>query len=457
MAVSRFDGWRSAITKLGTAFDKFTSYDFTEPKILQPEECSKLYHFNGLAAKVCDVLAEDALREGLCVKDDSGAEIDELQSRLTDLNAVQLLTNADVFGAALGIAGIYLGVKDGQTQDKPLDPTRVSQVEFLRLVDRRDLAVSTWYGDPLSPKFNTPELLTFTQAGTDPKAKPIAGVRVHESRFLWFGGARTATREARNKNGGWPFSKLQRVYEQLLKVGVSWDAGAQLLHTCSQTVMKIEGLREAIASKDGGEALEKRAMLIDTARSITRSLWIDTTEEVTQLTASLAGVSDVMDRQAQLLAAVTGIPITKLLGTQPTGLGATGAADERSWNNRVEAHREQDIKPQVDKLVACLAAELGVSGDVTISFPSLDRPTAAEEADIKLKTAQTDAIYVTNQIVLPEEIATSRFGGPAYSTETHLQDGPRDALEFPAPPGSPDPEEVASEEDKASNVSAKQA
>lgn len=436
--VLRADGWWSALTKLGTAFDKLTSFRFARSKLLNVEECSNLYYFNPLAAKVCSVLAEDAMREGVCIRDDDGAEIDDVQSRLRELDVVRQLTDGAVFGAVYGAGGVYLGVEDGLAPDQPLDVERVTAVQFLRVIDRRDLAIRKWYHDPLTSKFNTPELYSFVQTGVG--GAEITGTLIHESRFILFAGVRTGQREANRENAGWPFSKLQRLHDQLLRVGVSWDAAAQLLQTSSQTVMKINGLREAIASDKGAEALEKRAQLIDAARSITRSLWIDSDgEEVEQLTTSLAGVGDIMDRLGSMLAAASEIPVTKLFGTMPTGLGATGDADERTWNNRVESYREQEIKPKLDLIVSCIAKEVGVSGDIDIEFPSLDRPTEAETSDIRLKTAQTDQIYVNAQVVLPEEVAISRFGGARWSMETQLKPGPRDALEFPAPPGSPDP------------------
>lgn len=431
----RVDSWASALTTLGTQFDKFKSYVFLRPRLLSAEECSVLYHYNPLAKKICDIFPEDALREGVCAKDDEGQNLDDVDSRLTELDAVKAMTLAAVWGNTFGWGAVFLGVDDGLEQTEPLDPTRVSNVRFLRVVDRRDVAPRTWYTDPLSPKFDLPQTFTFVQAQSGAATgKQLVSQEIHESRFIKFEGARTSVREQR-ANGGFPHSKLQAVQEQLLRVGVSWDNAAQLLQVVSQTVMKIKGLQQALVSDKGAEALEKRAQLIDMTRGITRSLWIDADgEEVSNLSTPLAGVSDILDRLGAMLAASTGIPVTKLFGTQPTGLAATGAADERSWNNRVESYRTQELLPAFDKLVSCLATELKITGDVNVDFPSLDRPTDTETADIRLKVAQGDKLYVDMQAVLPEEIAVSRFGGPNYSIDTHLNPGPRDALEFPAPP-----------------------
>jgi phage-related protein (TIGR01555 family) len=425
----RFDGWKSALTKIGTNFDKLLSYVFVAPRRLTTQQCADLYNFNALAAKICEIMPEDAMREGVCVKDVKGAESDPIKARLTELNALELVTDAAIWGAVYGKGGVYLGVQDSLTQDQPLDAKRVIKVNFLRAVDRRDISPRTWYRDPLTTKFNTPETYTFNDPGNNPKL--TVAVEVHESRFLWFDGVRTSQRDAREQNEGFPFSKLQKLYEQLLRVGVSWENAAQLLAVASQTVMKIDGLRDALVSEGGAEALEKRAQFCDAARNITRSLWIDLNEEVELLSVPFAGIGDILDRQGSMLAASAGLPVTKLFGTQPTGLSATGEADERSWNNRVESYRIQEIKPEIDKLIACLANELNLADELTVHFPSLDRPSEAESADIRLKVAQADHIYMTDRAVLPEEIALSRFAGPEYSMDTQLNPGPREELEFP--------------------------
>lgn len=429
-ALTRLDSWASALTKLGTAFDKLQSYSFRPGRLLQPEECSQLYYYNGLARKICDIYPEDAMREGFCVKDAKGAEVEKIKTKLNDLGAAKALTSAAMFGNAFGRAGVLLGVNDGKRPHEPLDVEGVVSVDYLRVIDRRDLAIARYYGNPLSSNFNTPELFTFTQPSNEqtPTSLPAgfdASVQVHESRFIWFDGSLTGQREMR-MNQGWPHSKLQLVEDQLLRVGVSWDNAAQLLQIASQTIMKVDGLRNALVSEKGQEGLERRAMFVDLARSITRSLWVDKEEEVEQLNIPLAGIGDVLDRLGSMLSAHSGIPVTKLLGTMPTGLGATGAADEKSWNNRVESYREQTMKPGIDKLVACVASAEKIKGELKISFPSLDRPTEAETADTRLKVAQADHIYVTDQVLGPEEVANSRMGGAKWSMETQLEPSLRD-------------------------------
>jgi hypothetical protein len=71
--------------------------------------------------------------------------------------------------------------------------------------------------------------------------------------------------------------------------------------------------------------------------------------------------------------------------------------------------------------------------------------TPAEEADIKLKTAQTDQIYIDKGVVTPEETGTSRFTAEGYSTETTIETEVRDLAATAADDTSTDAPEAAAD------------
>jgi hypothetical protein len=109
----------------------------------------------------------------------------------------------------------------------------------------------------------------------------------------------------------------------------------------------------------------------------------------------------------------------------------------------------------------------------SLKFPELKQLSAVEKADIRLKTSQADASDVTAEILLPAEIAKSRYGGDGYSTETQvdlkLREQTRAAVQDPegsggaiddpfhtgaGEPGSsppPTPEELAAQAEAGAN------
>ena len=64
-----------------------------------------------------------------------------------------------------------------------------------------------------------------------------------------------------------------------------------------------------------------------------------------------------------------------------------------------------------------------------MAFNPLWQMTEAERVDIRLKQSQADVAYINAQVLTPEEVASSRFGGDAYSIETKLDLEARAAFE----------------------------
>lgn len=55
-----------------------------------------------------------------------------------------------------------------------------------------------------------------------------------------------------------------------------------------------------------------------------------------------------------------------------------------------------------------------------VYFPPLKQMSDLEKADVRLKTSQADASDITQGILLPQEVAVSRFRPEGYATETHI-------------------------------------
>jgi hypothetical protein len=55
-----------------------------------------------------------------------------------------------------------------------------------------------------------------------------------------------------------------------------------------------------------------------------------------------------------------------------------------------------------------------------ITFPALWQETEKEKTELRKIQADIDAIYLQNQVLLPEEIALNRFGSGSFSVETSI-------------------------------------
>jgi hypothetical protein len=142
------------------------------------------------------------------------------------------------------------------------------------------------------------------------------------------------------------------------------------------------------------------------------------------------------------------------MGQAPAGLNATGESDVRWFYDSIKAQQNTVLRPAINKLVqlAFHALKIPEPANWTIRFNPLWQMTEEQQAAIRKTQAETDAIYINAGVVTPEEIALSRFGGDAYSTETVIDADARKELfggageasakeepqdEEPPPPGEP--------------------
>jgi phage-related protein (TIGR01555 family) len=430
---TRMDGWFNTLTGLGTTRDKRMAGQFQAGMVLTAEECESLFHHDDLANTIISAVPNDALRQGFKVKrsteEEEGAdaavgEVQEdavtLDKALRALCVVEKLREAMIWGRCMGGGFILLGVKGSGRPEMPLVDEMVKAVDFLTVLDRRDLTPATYYQNPLEPKYGEVETYYLNPMSQGALPSFMAQVRVHESRLIRFGGAMTS-RRAKQQNGGWDHSVLQKLVDKLRDVNSNWDSVVTMFQDMSQAVYKLQGLIDAIAEGDS-VALEERMALVDSLRSITKAIILDAEAEDFKLVerGTMNGVGDLLDRSWIRLSAAARMPVTILMGQAPAGLNATGAIDLRWWYDTVRTAQEVEIKPPALRIVRLVAQSLFPAMDPEsweLEFPSLWMLTPQEAADLRGKVADTDTKYIQAGVVLPEEITLSRFGRGEYSTE----------------------------------------
>ena len=123
-------------------------------------------------------------------------------------------------------------------------------------------------------------------------------------------------------------------------------------------------------------------------------------DELDQKDTSLADLDAVINTQYQIVAAAAGVPATKLLGTSPKGFNATGEFEEASYHEELESIQQHGLSPLVNRhhlllIRSHVAPKFKLAPfNTEVAWKPVDSPTAAEQADINLKKAQTDETLV---------------------------------------------------------------
>lgn len=367
-----------------------------------------------MAARIVDLLPEEAMRKDWSYSGVEKSKSDQYVSRLNDLDAKNKLREAWKQGRQYGGSAIVYFSKGTVVMEEPMRENE--EVTALHVLNRFELQADTTSIDmnPLSPTFRMPTIfrLNVIQTGS----ADLNNLQIHISRLELFYGAKLP-RRLFIENGYWHDSVLTRPYNVIRNYQTSHDSSAAILQDFNVGVFKMRNLAELVsAGKE--DQIRDRVELANYSKSVIRSLIIDESESYEDKSRTVTGMPELLKAAGTNLVAQTDIPHTKLLGESPDGSNATGNATMTSWYDYVDSQRKEYLTPKL----LCLTKKLNPDAPKTIavSFDSLWQLDDKEEADVRLKVAQADAVYLDRGVLDPAEVAVSRFGGDKYSMETEI-------------------------------------
>ncbi len=469
----RLDGWVSQLSGMGIlGKDKNESSFFARQRRLPQDTLDAMYRHDALAARIVDTIVDDAMRKGFRIvfKGDDENPIDpkdvnEINSKVNKwAQSVQLHPNvkkhvkqARAFGGSL----LVMGAEDGQDPAEPLNPDAISDFTFIKPLDRFQVSSSGMLNtDARSHAFGLPNwyhlhsvvgtagargnslmdqelqrragIVGGSSVGTfahEENVPTLSNVTVHTSRVVRTDGISLSDRSRLN-NDGWGDAVLERVHDPLRNWNTVMNATGSLVVDMNGMVYGIKGLAQLVAANKGNE-LQKRFQMMDLAASNWNAKVLDADgETATRLATNLTGLGEVIDRIGMHLGAAAAMPLTLILEVSPGGFG-TGANENNQWDDVVAAYQVEVLEPifeQVFKVLFSSKEFSSVPENWSIEFNPLSQMTELEQADLHLKQAQADQIYIGITVLTPNEVAESRFGGESYSVNTQLDEEAREGM-----------------------------
>jgi phage-related protein (TIGR01555 family) len=390
----RNDSWQNLLSGLGSGRDKSTYTHLSPSDRFQPDYLEQLYINDDIAARICDLVPSEMLRQGFSIKvNDEDFTWDSLSETLRDV-----LVKARIFGVAF----VYVGADDGQAQEQALSLAKIRSLRFLNVLSPKDLSHQSFFNDAQQANFGQPELYRLNSS------KHHQSTTIHSSRLIpFFGTAPLSPRQ-------FPPSILQRIYPVLQQFHTAWQATAHLMTDAAQGVFKLKGLHSAVASNRSEELL-KRMALVDMSRSISRSILLDAEdEEFRRDSYGFAGIPEILEKMMLRLAAAARLPVSLLMGQAPAGMNATGESDTRFFYDQVRAEQE-GIKPKIERLIKIKVGD--DNAQIHIDYPALWQMTDREKAELRRMEAETDRIYLQEGVLLPEEVAIKRFSSGDFAID----------------------------------------
>jgi phage-related protein (TIGR01555 family) len=248
--------------------------------------------------------------------------------------------------------------------------------------------------NPLAQDFSTPEIR-------------INGIKVHSSRYEWL-----VHSFLPDRNMG--VSVIQTVLDAAKSQGIALWSVTTLLSELSIKVFKSPDVNSADPNK-----LFELLALIRSAISTQGVFGAGENESLERLNANVPGLKDIFDFLIETLAGLSEIPKSRLLG-QAQGTITGGQNDLISYYDSIAKFQEIELRSIIENAIKLIVKERfgevykALNGQVNsldweFEFNPLWKLTALEKADVELKQAQADDIYIKNAVVSPSEVRSKRF------------------------------------------------
>lgn len=385
------DGFDNFVSKLGLNNDNALSagsYYFnliTRNRIL----LEAAYRGSWIVGVIVDAVADDMTREGINVTTNKGEEnLKEFKSALSRLKIYQSLNALIKWGRLYGGAIAVLQIK-GQNLSTPLNLDTIAKDQFQGIV-----VYDRWQLNPVLTKLidSGPDMglpayydIVNDPRATQPDFKTATGqIRVHHSRIVRMTGIDLPYFQAITEMM-WGESNLERLWDRLIAFDDATLNSANLIQKALLRTVGVNGLRELIAA--GGEAQAGVIAQFEMMRSLQVNegiTLIDKEDTFATSAYTFTGLSDLLLQFGQQLSGAAGVPLIRLFGQPPAGLGASGEDDIRLYYDNINAQQESKLRNGFEMIIKVMWRSCfgqACPDDMEFTFEPLWQMSATDKAN----------------------------------------------------------------------------
>lgn len=271
--------------------------------------------------------------------------------------------------------GCLLYLDFGQDADElmePLDLGRMNMRKFkgFRHIDPINVtAVDVNTVNPSAPDYMKPKLWYVIGLGT-----------VHASHFIKFEeNVPELPMRPLTLYFGMPLTQL--IKQDVANSNLVSQGVANLINRFRYIYMKVE---DSAFVTNNAQQLRDKLEFMSSAQDNFGVCPLKQTEDVQQLTTSLAGLSENVEQCYLLLSAKTDIPYTELMGKSAQGMDATGEGDRRAWYDKCR-NIQSEHKQAILVMYGIVAGTISDNGKFVVfedyTFNPLEEATEKELAE----------------------------------------------------------------------------
>lgn len=331
-------------------------------------------------ANVHAVFADEITRTGIKITSsaDEPALVEHMEDLLIKYGVKDIVHHAVFHDSLFGVAHIYIdtGADDHEKQN-PLfkDPRKVNgKLKGFRLVEPVWMYPAMYNAnDPLADNYYRPD------------AWFVMGKTVHASRFIDLVSRPVSQILKPSYNfGGLSLTQLMEPYVN------AWEQIRQEIPKIINA-FTLSGLKTDMDARMRNPAEFKRRIdLMAEYRNNRGVLALDKEEEFFQVNTPMTDLEKLAANYQEQLCIPSRMPVIKLLGNLPPGLGSSGQGEIDVWHETVAGIQERDVRPLLKAMLDyIMLAELGgIREEIDFEFNPLEEMSDIDLADVRLKNAQ---------------------------------------------------------------------
>lgn len=232
----------------------------------------------------------------------------------------------------------------------------------------------------------------------------VQGREIHASRLLTFVGREVPDLlKPAYSFGGLSMSQMAKPYvDNWLRTRQSV---ADLISSFSVSGVNMD-MSSALGVADAtDDHLFRRIDLFNNLRDNRGVMLLDKEEKFFNVSTPLSTLDALQAQTQEHMAAVSGIPIVKLLGISPAGLNASSEGEIRAFYDWIHAFQEHLFRDPLEHVLAFIQiSEFGeVDPDITFKFVDLWQLDEIQQAQVRRTDAETGNILIANKTISPAE------------------------------------------------------
>ena len=360
---------------------------------------------------IVDTIAEEMTRKFIKIistGDKSTAKlksdkIKRIQDEFERLNVRGVFRKVAAQDGYFGRSHFYIdtGANDDEMKTSIGDGrSRLSKYKLKGKKIRALIPVEAVWAYPTNYNSNDPLKLTWYR----PTSWYVMSREIHSTRFLTFVGREVPDLlKPAFAFGGLSQTQIAQPYVN------NWlrtrQSVADVVHSYSTNGIKTD--MDTIITEGGEAELIKRAQFYNRMRDNRGLMLMDKdSEDFFQFNTPLGGLDSLQGQSQEHMAAISRIPLVKLLGIQPTGLNADSEGVIRTFNDMIHGYQEHLFGNHLTTIVDIIQLSLfeEIDPEIGHEFEQLTDLTDKEMADLQKTRMDIDTGYLNAGVLAAEEI-----------------------------------------------------